>query len=135
MLSTKEYYQVVADIIRDTVELFDNPKLFHIGYDEETAGHQGRFQHVIVRRGDVWWRDFLSVVDAVEKNGSRAWSELSEITDQVQTQALRLLPHPRLSVWPCALFPAGELLDWSSAFQVSWAPPCHQGKRGSWSPS
>jgi hypothetical protein len=34
MVSTNEYYQVVADVIRDTCEIFGNPKLFHIGFDE-----------------------------------------------------------------------------------------------------
>ena len=33
-------------------------------------------------------------------------------------------------MWPRTLFPEGELLDWFAAFQVSWAPPCHQGKTG-----
>ena len=73
MMGTEAYRRICAELIADVCEIFDRPRFFHIGYDEETVWHQSRFQHVIVRRGDVWWRDFLSVVDAVEKNGSRAW--------------------------------------------------------------
>lgn len=73
MMGTEAYRRICAELIADVCEIFDRPRFFHIGYDEETVWHQSRFQHVIVRRGDVWWRDFLSVVEAVEKNGSRAW--------------------------------------------------------------
>ena len=79
MMGTAEYRKVCAELIDDVCAVFGRPRLFHIGYDEETAGHQSRFQYVVVRQGDVWWRDFLSVVEAVEKNGARAWcfSDLS----------------------------------------------------------
>jgi len=73
MMSTDRYRQVCAEIIADVAEIFGRPRFFHIGYDEETAGHQSRFQYVVVRQGELWWKDFLSVVDAVEKTGSRAW--------------------------------------------------------------
>ena len=52
MVSTKKYYQVCADLIRDVAELFGHPRWFHMGYDEETAGHQSRYQYVVVRQGD-----------------------------------------------------------------------------------
>ena len=67
------YRKVCAEIIADVCEIFERPRFFHIGYDEESNSHQSRFQHMVIRRGDVWWRDFLSVVDAVEKCGARAW--------------------------------------------------------------
>lgn len=73
MMGTDEYRKVCADVIGDVCTVFGKPRLFHIGYDEETTGHQSRFQYVAVRQGDAWWRDFLAVVDAVERNGSRAW--------------------------------------------------------------
>ena len=73
MMGTDEYRKVCAELIDDVCAVFGHPRLFHIGYDEETAGHQSRFQYVVVRQGEVWWRDFLSVVEAVEKNGARAW--------------------------------------------------------------
>ena len=73
MMGTDEYRKVCADVIGDVCTVFGKPRFFHVGYDEETAGHQSRFQYVAVRQGDLWWRDFLSVVEAVERNGSRAW--------------------------------------------------------------
>jgi len=73
MMGTPEYRKVCAELISDVCDIFGGPRFFHIGYDEETAGHQSRFQYVVVRQGEVWWRDFLSVVAAVEKKGVRAW--------------------------------------------------------------
>ena len=73
MMGTDRYRKVCAEIIADVIEIFDHPRFFHIGYDEETAGHQSRFEYVVVRKGEVWWKDFLSVVEAVEKGGARAW--------------------------------------------------------------
>ena len=73
MVSTPKYYQVCADLIRDVAELFDHPRLFHIGYDEESFGHQDRYQYAVVRQGDLWWHDFLWFVGQVEKAGMRPW--------------------------------------------------------------
>ena len=39
MVSTKKYYQVCEDLIKDVAEIFDHPRFFHLGYDEETASH------------------------------------------------------------------------------------------------
>ena len=73
MVSTRKYYQVCADLIRDVSELFGHPRWFHMGYDEETAKHQSRYQHVIVRQGELWWHDFLWFVKQVESAGMRPW--------------------------------------------------------------
>ena len=73
MLSTPTYYQVCADVIKDVAEIFDHPRFFHMGYDEETFGHQSRFLYATVRQGDFWWKDFLFFVKTVEKSGMRPW--------------------------------------------------------------
>ena len=91
MLGTDEYRRVCSEIISDVCEIFGRPRLFHIGYDEETAGHQSRFQYIAVRQGEVWWRDFLSVVEAVEKGGSRAWC-FSDITWKHMDEFLKRMP-------------------------------------------
>jgi hypothetical protein len=91
LMGTERSRRICAEIIADVCEIFDRPRFFHIGYDEETAGHQSRFQHVIVRRGDVWWRDFLSVVDAVEKSGSRAWC-FSDMIWHYRDEFLKRMP-------------------------------------------
>ena len=40
MISTDIYYKVCGDLISEVVEIFDNPRFFHIGMDEETFRHQ-----------------------------------------------------------------------------------------------
>ena len=54
MISTPTYYKVCADVIRDVCEIFDRPALFHLGYDEETPGHQAQYEFLVVRQGDLW---------------------------------------------------------------------------------
>ena len=81
-VSTPEYLRTVDELIADVAEIFDRPRLFHIGYDEETMGHQGgwgRYEYIIVRRGEIWWRDFLRCADAVRKAGCRPWCFSDEI--------------------------------------------------------
>jgi len=73
MVSTQKYYQVCADIIKDVAEIFDHPRFMHLGYDEETAGHQSRYKYCVVRQGDLWWHDFLWFVKETEKTGMRPW--------------------------------------------------------------
>jgi len=75
-VSTPEYLDTVDELIRDVAEIFDYPRFFHIGYDEETIGHQGgwgRYEYIVVRRGALYWRDFLRCVDAVRATGCRPW--------------------------------------------------------------
>lgn len=73
MVSTEEYYQVCSDLIKEVCELFDQPRYFHLGMDEESAGHQAHYKHIVVRKNDAWWGDFYYLVAEVEKNNSRAW--------------------------------------------------------------
>ncbi len=73
MVSTSTYYKVCADVIRDTIEIFDKPRFFHLGYDEETADHQATHEMVIIRQGELWWHDFLWFVKQVEDLGVRPW--------------------------------------------------------------
>ena len=72
-ISTPEYYRVVADVIRDVYEVFDRPRLFHLGYDEEDAGHMKGFDYMVIRQGELWWHEFLYTVGLVEKLGARPW--------------------------------------------------------------
>ena len=78
MLSTPTYYRVCEDLIADVAEIFGHPRFFHIGFDEETAKHQdwdkSRYVHLVVRKGEFWWHDFLHIVKESEKNGMRPWA-------------------------------------------------------------
>lgn len=72
-VSTPTYYKVCADIVKEVCEIFDKPRFFHLGYDEETAGNQSQYGYVVVRQGELWWHDFLFFADTVEKQGVRPW--------------------------------------------------------------
>ena len=73
MLSTSVYYRVVEDLIREVAELFESPKLFHLGMDEETAKNQHSNNYAVIRQGEQWWYDFGKMVSAVEHAGCRPW--------------------------------------------------------------
>ena len=77
MVSTPRYYQVVADVIRDTCEIFGHPRLFHIGFDEEMPIAAFNSFYSVCRQGELWWHDLFYTIGQVEKNGSRAvmWSD------------------------------------------------------------
>lgn len=72
-VSTPAYYKVCADLIREVCAIFDRPRFFHLGYDEETAGHQAKYSIAIIRQGELWWHDFMFFVKEVEKQGVRPW--------------------------------------------------------------
>ena len=71
MVTTKTYYRVCRDLIRDAAEMFDHPRFLHIGYDEERAEYQKGYQ--CARTDEVWWHDFLFFVKTVEDAGMRPW--------------------------------------------------------------
>ena len=73
MVETRKYYEVVKDVISDTAEIFSSPRLFHLGWDEETASHQSRQDYAVIRQGELWWHDFLYTVKCAEDAGSRPW--------------------------------------------------------------
>ena len=73
MVSTPTYYKVCSDLIKEVVEIFDHPRFFHLGYDEETFPHQETFDYVVIRQNELWKHDFLFFVEECEKNGVRPW--------------------------------------------------------------
>jgi hypothetical protein len=73
MVSTSKYYTVCSDLIREVIELFENPRFFHLGMDEETAQHQNRQDYVVIRQNDLWWGDLYFFIGEVEKKGVRSW--------------------------------------------------------------
>jgi len=73
MVSTEKYYKVCSDLIKEVCSLFDKPRFFHLGMDEENASHQSHYKYIVVRQDEVWWNDFYFLVDQVEKQNSRAW--------------------------------------------------------------
>ncbi|NLI72930.1 MAG: Tat pathway signal protein [Bacteroidales bacterium] len=73
IVSTSKYYSVCRDLIQEVIEIFDNPRFFHLGMDEETYGHQRNYNHIVIRQNDLWWYDFYFLVNEVEKKGVRSW--------------------------------------------------------------
>ena len=73
MVSTSVYYQVCADLIKEVVEIFDGPRFFHLGYDEENYSIQSTYDYVVIRQGELWKHDFLFFVEQCEKNNVRPW--------------------------------------------------------------
>ncbi len=73
MVSTPEYYQVCADLINEVSDIFDKPRFFHLGMDEEQIEHYANHEYVVIRQYDLWWHDFLKLVSTVEANGAKAW--------------------------------------------------------------
>ena len=72
-VSTDAYYAVCRELIAEVIQMFDRPRFFHLGMDEEDYGNQKYYEHVVVRQYDAWWRDFLFLVQEVEKGGARPW--------------------------------------------------------------
>ena len=73
MVSTKKYYEVCRDLIHEVIDIFDTPRFFHLGMDEETAGHQSRYDYVVIRHNDLWWGDLYFYIAEVEKKNVRSW--------------------------------------------------------------
>lgn len=73
MVSTEPYYSFCKNIIAEVIDIFDKPRFFHIGMDEETARNQNYYLYTVVRKYDQWWGDFYFLIGEVQKGGSRPW--------------------------------------------------------------
>lgn len=73
MVSTPAYYRVCADLISETCALFETPRFFHLGMDEETSEHQKWYAFSYVRQHDLWWHDLNFYLAQVKKAGVRPW--------------------------------------------------------------
>lgn len=73
MLTIPKYYEVVKDVIRDVAEIFQTPRFFHLGFDEETVGFSHGRNYFVMRTGELWWHDFLYTVKCAEDCGCRPW--------------------------------------------------------------
>jgi hypothetical protein len=70
-VGTPEYYEFCKDIIEETVELFDTPALFHLGYDEEEAPAEHEVNICRSRKKKIIDLNFMC--DILRKNGVRPW--------------------------------------------------------------
>ena len=74
MVTTKEYYRVCEDVIRDVYEAFGAPRYVHIGCNDEFRMHPHPYQYFVSREGNQYKHDFLHLVKTVEDLGGRAWA-------------------------------------------------------------
>lgn len=72
-VSTDTYYGVCRDLISEVIRIFDRPRFFHLGLDEETVYHHQHSNYMVIRQHDLWWHDFYFLVKQVEKGGVRPW--------------------------------------------------------------
>jgi hypothetical protein len=73
MVSTKQYYDVCRDLIAEVIDLFDTPRFFHLGLDEENEANQRDFEMIIIRQNELYWGDLYFLIGEVFKGGSRPW--------------------------------------------------------------
>lgn len=73
MVSTPKYYTVCRNLINEIIELFDYPRFFHLGMDEEAPEYFKQYNYMVIRQGDLWWHDFYLLMEEVEKNNVRPW--------------------------------------------------------------
>jgi len=72
-VSTPRYYAVCRNLIEEAIDLFEQPRFFHLGMDEETWEHQRHYAYAVVRQHELWWEDLRFLVQEVERHGVRAW--------------------------------------------------------------
>ena len=73
MLGSTIYRKVCADLIDETCELFDSPRLFHLGLDEESDQYQRFDEMSIIRHEKVLFEDYNVLFEACRRNGARPW--------------------------------------------------------------
>ena len=74
-VSTEPYYAVCRDLVREVIDLFDQPRFFHLGMDEEDAVHQRLYDYAVMRQHDLWWHDVELLISHVRGGGSRPWAD------------------------------------------------------------
>jgi len=73
MISTEYYYEVCREIIAEVAKIYETPRLFHLGMDEENARNQREHAQVVIRQQNLYWGDIYFLIGEVMKNGSRPW--------------------------------------------------------------
>ncbi len=75
MVGTERYHRVCDDLIAEAIELFDGPRFFHIGMDEETIEHHRGLglEHVVLREGQAWLDAVKRFDRTVRRHGARTW--------------------------------------------------------------
>ncbi len=91
MLGTKKYYEVVRDLIDEVCEVFDNPRFFHLGLDEEYIPDH-RKMVTVIRSSDLWYHDLYFYMKCLEKHGARPWV-WADPSRRNREEYVRRMPH------------------------------------------
>lgn len=83
MVSSPPYYRFCRELIEETCELFESPRFFHIGMDEETMQNQTEegYMYATVRRGELWWDDLNFYCNEVRRQQARPWMWADKLWD------------------------------------------------------
>ena len=73
MVGTETYYKFCDDVVAEIIELFDTPRFFHLGLEEEDAAAQKNQPIAIVRSPEIKMRDALRLFDVCISRGVRPW--------------------------------------------------------------
>jgi len=73
MVGTETYYKFCDDVVAELIELFDTPRFFHLGLEEEDAESQKNQPIATVRAPYIKMRDALRLFDVCISRGVRPW--------------------------------------------------------------
>lgn len=73
MISSSKYYDVCKNLIDEVYDMFEAPKYFQLGMDEETAFESSKENYVIFRKGDLLMHDIKFLIDEVKSKGAMPW--------------------------------------------------------------
>lgn len=72
-VSTELYYQVCRDLIAEVCDLFQTPRFFHLGMDEESTENQRFYLYAVERQHTLWWHDLHFLAGECRRHGVRPW--------------------------------------------------------------
>jgi hypothetical protein len=101
MVGTRAYNMVCDDLIAEITELFDGPRFFHIGMDEETIEHcRGlQLEHIVLREGKAWLDAVKRLDRSVRAHGARTWMWGDPLWPDRHGPAPAIPKHILLSDW------------------------------------
>ena len=72
-IGTYECEKMCVDVIKETIEMFGKPELFHLGLEEEVMEYQGCYPVRTVRSPEKLARDANMLFTACREEGLRPW--------------------------------------------------------------
>ncbi len=73
MVSTPEYYKLCEDLIGELCVLFESPRYFHLGLNEENHDAQTVLDYAVVRGEKLFLHDMHFLMAACRKHGVTPW--------------------------------------------------------------